>query len=145
MTSQREVLYAALFAQFQTITGIYKATRRLQEYNEVGIEQGPALFMLQRREIAHKLTGVPTKWTLNIELYIYVSTGNDLDNTIPAQVINPIMDNLEAGLEPSNGTFFQKLGVLGVEEARISGPIEIIEGVKGGEAEVMIPIEVVAV
>jgi len=143
MTSSRETIYAALFAQFASLSGINKATRRLQEYSQVGIESEPALFMLQRREIAHKLTGVPTKWTLNVELYIYVNTGNDLDNTIPAQVINPIMDTLEAALEPSSGTFYQTLGTLGVTEARISGPVEIVEGVKGAEAEVMIPIEVI--
>lgn len=147
MTSTREAIYAALFAQFSGLSGITTATRRLREYQQMLPEQCPALFQLQRKERAEKVTGLPTKWTLHLELYIWIAVGGTIDSsTVPSQVINPIVDTLEDALDPDNLDFYQTLGLVGVEEARISGEIELFEDVKGdGSAEVIVPIEIVAV
>jgi hypothetical protein len=145
MTSSRETIYAALFAKFSNLNGIKTATRRLRAYQQVLPEQAPALFQLQRKERAHKTTGLPTIWHLQLELYIWIAVGGTIDDTtVPSTVINPITDAIEAALAPnSGGTFYQGLGIFGVEEARIMGEIEIFEDVKGdGSAELIVPIEV---
>jgi hypothetical protein len=83
--------------------------------------------------------GVPTKWTFKVDLYLYVNVGNS--NTVyPAQVMNPLVDNIVTALAPgSNG--FQTLGGL-VSHCWIAGTIETDEGFLGPQAVSIIPVEI---
>lgn len=143
MQSPRETIYAALWAKFSGLSGLVTVSRRLQIFSDVTPEQMPALFMVQVREIATKHTLMPTVWRLRVELFLYISTGGDA-TVIASSIFNPIVDQLEAALEPNafTGGWGQDLATLGVVEARIEGPIDIFEGQLGQTAVVVVPIEV---
>lgn len=144
----REPLYAALFAFFQGLTvgeapAFRTATRRLDTWENVGKEDQPALLMQQRRESANYRKGLPTIWSLDVALYVYVHTGADNDKTlIPSQILNPLLDAIENSLaidDPSNNAC--TLGGL-VSHCAISGGVEIFQGNLGDEEVAIVPINI---
>lgn len=136
----RETIYAALYAKLTAIPGIVTTGRRLKHWSDVPAEQQPALYLIQRNETPSQVKGVPAKWSLKADLYLYVNTGND-ENIAPATLLNPLLDAIEAVLavEPFSG--FQTLGGL-VSHAWIAGTIETSEGVLGNQEVAIIPIEI---
>ncbi len=144
----RETIYAALFAYFSGLTDggsalFKKATRKLTVWEGVEAEDQPALLMLQKSELCQRQRGLPSKWTLRIDLYLYVHTGamNDPD-LIPSQIFNPLMDAIEASVaidDLSNNTC--TLGGL-VYHTFIDGDVEVFEGNLGDQAVVIVPITV---
>lgn len=140
MNTARETIYAALFSKVSGIAGIVTASRRLWHWSDVPPASQPALYMAQRSETAVQLRGVPPKWTLAVDLYLYAYSGND-HNAIPAQKLNPLIDAIETALLPSPGGF-QTLGGL-VSHCWIAGKIETDEGFLGPQAVAIIPIEIV--
>jgi hypothetical protein len=138
----REAIHLALFALLGEIEGIKTLSRRLQHWSDVpGLEQ-PALFQSQRGQTAHQHAGVPPKWTLEVDLFLYVNSGND-PKAVPAIVANGLLDAIEAALAPVEFGGKQTLGGL-VEHCWISGRIETDEGVLGPQAVAIIPIEILA-
>jgi len=145
----RENIYAALFAYFSGLTdGINplfnKATRRLSIWESVEPEDQPALLQLQRRETVTKTKGLPAKWSLTVDLYLYVHTGatNDPD-VVPSQLLNPLMDAIEQAIVIDDVmTDSCTLGGL-VYRCFIDGPVEIFEGNLGDQAVCIIPITIV--
>ncbi len=129
----REPIYAALFAALASAAPFVTASRRLRHWSDVGPAEQPALFVAQRRK------GLPPKWTLALEVFIYVHAPDDV--TPPASALNPLLDAVEAVLAPADPAAAQTLGGL-VEHAWIAGKIETDEGVLGGQAVAIIPIEV---
>ena len=145
----REDIYAALFAYFSGLTNggnplFQTATRRLSVWEDVEKEEQPALLQLQRRESVIKTKGLPPKWTLTIELYMYVNTGaqNDPD-IVPSQLLNPLMDAVEASLAIDD--IMEDRCTLGglVYRCYIDGAVEIFEGSLGDQAVCIIPITVI--
>ncbi len=103
----------------------------------------PALFQAQKHESAHRARGQPPKWTLALEIYVYAQAPDDVPS--PSTVLNPLLDALEAALAPSGqdvATNVQTLGGL-VSHCWISGTVVTDEGVLGGQAVAIIPIEIV--
>lgn len=143
----REPIYAAVFAFFAALTAggspLFKtATRRAQTWDTVAPEDQPALLQMQRREVANFRKGLPTIWTCEITLYLYVHTGtnNDPDVT-PSTLLNPLLDAIVGALtidDLSNNCC--TLGGL-VSHCAVEGAIEIFEGNQGDQAVATIPIK----
>lgn len=145
----REPIYAAIFAFWSALTiggspAFKLATRKLKTWEDVSAEDQPALLQLQRRETVTKPKTLPAKWKFSIDLYLYVHTGAQQDsNVVPSQLLNPLMDAVEAALEiddKSNDAC--TLGGL-VSHCFIDGAVEIFEGNLGDQAVCIIPLTVV--
>jgi len=141
----RETIYSTLFAKLQGIAGIRNFTRRPNQYANYAPEEMPALLMIQRQEIPHKAKkGVPTTWELHIEVLIYLNSGSDVANAVPATGINAIMDGLEATIEPDAvNEWAPHLGLNGVYTVKFEGPVQIIEGLED-QSEIVARIVIVA-
>jgi hypothetical protein len=136
----RETIYAALFAKWRNLPGVVTLSRRLKHWSDAPVNEQPAVFQVQRHENPSTVRGMPTKWTLAADLYVYVNTGNDTDEA-PAPVLNAILDAIEAAIAPDITDGFQTLGNL-VSHCWISGPIETDEGTLGAQAVAIVPIEI---
>ena len=140
----RETIYAALFSTIQGIAGgvgIKTISRRLKHWSDVPPIEQPAIYQIQRYEDPIQQRLLPTLWKLNVDIYVYVNTGNDPDAS-PAILLNPILDALET-LFPPDDNFIQTLGGL-CSHCWISGRIETSEGVLGAQEVAIVPIEILA-
>jgi hypothetical protein len=145
----REDIYAAVFAFFAGLTtdderAFKTATRKVTTWDCVAPEDQPALLMTQESEEATRVRGLPTKWVLHIKLWLYVHTGANNDpDVVPSQVLNPLIDAVEASLvvdDLSNNAC--TLGGL-VSHCAIEGPIQIFQGDLGDQEVAIIPLVVV--
>lgn len=144
----REPIYAALFAFFSGLTAggtplFVTATRIPTTWENVAPEDQPALLLMPRTETAKYRKGLPTIWTLSIDLLLYVHTGAQNDPAqVPAQLLNTLIDAVEASIavdDLSNQTC--TLGGL-VSHCAIQGQIELSLGSLGDEAVAIIPLEI---
>ena len=135
----REAIYAALFERLKSAYQWQTASRVLQHWSDVSPAQQPALFMTQIGERAVTQTRQPTRWFLEVKIYLYAnakSQGND----VPATIINNMLDAVTAALEPDHAAVdTQTLGGL-VEYARIEGDLTTDEGLLGEQAVAIVPI-----
>lgn len=135
----REPVYAALFSLLSNIAPFVTTSRKLMHWDDVSIGAQPALFMAQRGETAQITRGQPTRWLLEVDIYIYVKTAGA---TAPAQLINPLLDAITAALAPSvSPDYTQTLGGL-AHHCWIEGRIETDEGTLGDQAVAIIPIRI---
>ena len=139
----REEIYSALFALLSTIPGIVTFSRRVRHWTDVPPVEQPALIQEQFEESARYVgRAFPAKWTLSLNLALYVNVGND-QQAAPSQTLNPLLDAVLAVLEPSGSQEEQTLGGL-VSHCRISGKVLIAEGGSlGPQAAALIPVEIV--
>lgn len=136
----REPIYAALFDLVAAAPGLVTTSRKLLHWDDVPASNRPALFMSQKGETAINTTGQPTKWRLDIDLYLYVSTqGEDY----PGAVLNPILDYITDALDYPFAGVPQTLGGK-AQWARIEGRIETDEGTLGNDAVAIIPVQILA-
>lgn len=137
----REAIYSALFTRLSGIAGLKTKSRTLKHWNDVPLEQRPALFMSQSTETPITTTGEPQKWLLSVDVYVYVQTDG---TNPPGSVLNPILDAVEAifPLHPITGK--HTLDAPGVEWARIEGTIQTDEGTLGNQAVAIVPIQILA-
>jgi hypothetical protein len=133
----REAIYAALFSLAAAAPGLSTTSRKLLHWNDVPASQRPAMFMSQKSETAINTTGLPTKWMLTVDLYVYVSTAGE---EYPGAVLNPILDYIASALDYRPAGLPQTLGGL-VQWARIEGTIETDEGTLGNDAVCIIPVQ----
>ena len=135
----REAIYGVLFATVAGAASFVTASRRLRHWSDVAAAEQPALFMVQKSETALRRKGLPPRWTLAVDLFVYVHAPDDASP--PAAALNPLIDAIEAALAPANPTLTQSLGGL-VDSAWIAGKIETDEGVLGGQAVAIVPLEI---
>lgn len=140
----REPIYAALFALLQTAigkAGVVTVKRGFKHFDDVNAADQPAVFMSQRAEVgAPQPRGMPSKWTLQVEVYIYAR--NDDTSLIAATPINNILDAITSALAaPIDGV--QTLGGL-VAHCWIEGAIQIDEGTFGQQGVAIVPIHMLA-
>jgi hypothetical protein len=135
----REAIYSALFAKLTAAAGFATASRRLRHWGDVGAAEQPALFQVQKSETARRDAGLPPKWTLAVDLFLYAHAPDDA--TAAAAVMNPLLDAIEAALAPDPVTNVQSLGGLAAH-CWIAGKVETDEGVLGGQAVAIVPIEI---
>ena len=139
----RENIYAALFAYFSGLTigttpAFKTATRKLKVWEDVPKEDQPALLQLQRLETVRKPKGLPAKWTFTIDLYLYVNTeANNDPSIVPSQLLNPLMDAIEAALAIDD--VMNDACTLGglVSHCYIDGAVNIFEGNLGDRKSVV--------
>ena len=139
MSLIREPIYAALWNKVKATPGIVTASRRLQHWADVPKVSQPALYQAQAGEMAMLEHGLPTKWHLSVNLYIYVTAEED-PYASPAPALNAILDAIEAAVGPELSGY-QTLGGL-VYDCKINGKIETLEGVLGGQEVAIVPIEI---
>ena len=170
--SKREAIYEALFAKFSSLVGaaiimtengvaimteddvdleadgvvsITTASRRWKPWSDVGPEMQPALYQMQVRETAIvQNRGIPTKYKLDVDLYIYATQQDE--NEPFSTTLNAILDAIDAKLVPDDPVNNEcTLGGL-VQRCRITGAVEIFEGVNDGRQIVaVLPIEILTV
>jgi len=138
----REEIYSALF---DLVSGAYKFTtksRRLRHWSDVTPAMQPALYQAQGNEsIELPGRGIPAKVTLRAKLYIYARSGGTPDS-VPATIINTLLDAVDAALATTDASEEQTLGGL-VSHCRVVGTIETDEGVLGDQGLAIVPIEIV--
>ena len=135
----REPIYAALFALVAGAANFVTVGRRLRHWSDVGAAEQPALFMIQKSENAEERRPLPVKWRASVDLYLYAQAPDEL--TAPATVLNPLLDAVEAALAPDPASHVQNLGGL-VSHCWIAGRIQTDEGVLGGQAVAIVPVEI---
>ena len=135
----REPIYAALFALVAGAAGFVTASRRLRHWTDVGAAEQPALFQIQKGENGEERRPLPVKWRASVDLYVYAQAPDEL--TPPASVINPLLDAIETALAPDPVSHVQTLGGL-VQHCWIAGRIQTDEGVLGGQAVAIVPVEI---
>jgi hypothetical protein len=140
----REPIYAALFASLASLTSlaapntVVTLSRKLQHWSDVEPSLQPAVFMAQGKEdVPKRLRGTPGRYTFNVTLYVYVNTAGT--GVVPATVLNPILDAIQACLEPVLGGQPNTLGGL-VYSCWIQGEIMTYEGTLGDQEVASIPI-----
>lgn len=143
----REPIYEAVYQFFAALTvggspAFKLATRKAALWDSVAPEDQPALLQLQRRENANFRKGLPTIWTCEITLYLYVHTdANNSPDVVPSTLLNPLIDAIVGALtidDLSNNCC--TLGGL-VSHCAVEGAIEIFEGNLGDQAVATIPIK----
>jgi hypothetical protein len=135
----REPIYAALFALAAGAASFATVSRRLRHWSDVGAAEQPALFMTQKSENAEERRPLPVKWRASVDLYLYAQAPDEL--TPPATILNPLLDSVEAALAPDPVGHVQTLGGL-VSHCWIAGRVQTDEGVLGGQAVAIVPIEI---
>ena len=138
----RETIYAALFTKLSAAASFVTKSRKLRHWADVAASEQPALFLAQGPETPSQTKGLPAKWSLAANIYLYVNVGEDPEAN-PSAIMNPIVDAVEGALAPDPATGYQDLGGL-VSHCWIAGPIETDEGVLGPQGVRIIPIEIVA-
>lgn len=141
---KREALYSALFALLEQVPGVVTRSRRLRHWSDVGPSEQPALFLAQGRQNAtpgDPARGVPTKWLLHADVYLYVRTGS---HGVPGSQLNPLLDAIEAALATAGP--LQRTQTLGglAEHCWIEGDIDTDEGTLGDQAVAIVPIRILA-
>jgi len=135
----RELVYQTLFATVSGAAGFATASRRLRHWSDVSAAEQPALFQVQKSESARREAGLPPRWTLSVDLFVYARAADDLSP--PTAVLNPLLDAIEAALAPDPVTDLQTLGGK-VAHCWIAGKVETDEGVLGGQAVAIVPVEI---
>lgn len=146
----REKVWSAFFALlWPALTipsgGLFRTvSRRARNYTQVPAEEQPALFVLERREMAEaRDRGMPTKWLMHASLYVYARNPVDSIGTGGGQVLNPLLDSIEAVLAPRavEGNVLSLGGL--VSRAFIDGDVEIDEGNLDEQAVAIIPVTII--
>lgn len=119
----REAIYAALFAVLNgNVTGVNYYSRRISSFTQIDPSILPALFLNEVGEhYGQQRLNMPSRVTLLAQIWLY--TAVQLDEDIPAQQTNNIMDALETVIAPNTpGEPSQTLGGL-VQHCWIEGRV----------------------
>lgn len=139
----REAIMEALFSLVSGSASFATAARRLKLWGDVASTDKPALFMCERGDEykgAERYT--PPTVTMNVDLFIYIDAGKD-QSIIPASILNPLIDAIDAALAPSPSTGRQTLGGL-VSHCYIDGKILKDPGDLDGDGVAVIPVKILA-
>lgn len=142
----REQLYIAIFELLATTPGFNSYWRRFMPIQQLTPPQMPALMMRELREHVQGQRGLPPKYTLDIDVAIICETQSDLTGFLPAEVLNPLIDNVETVLMPKpSWDYVTTLDLEGVSRIWIDGNIEILESIPGSSDRsfCLIPLRVV--
>ncbi len=142
---KREDVYSALFTIISAAAlaaGAKTTSRKLRHWSDVSAAEQPAVFQVQRTENSDQRPGIPGKWTMNLDIFLYVNTSDD-PNAAPTTILNPIVDAIVNCLPSADPGGPVTLGTNRVSHAWVSGPIETSEGVLGNQEVAIIPVEIV--
>lgn len=138
----REAIYQALFNLVKDLPGFVTVSRRARLVKDVAAEEQPALFLEEGpgETVQNQGQGLPLKHFLHVDLGFYARLPDDRD-LAPGSILNPLIDAIEAALEPAACDENQTLGGL-VAYCRVNGKILKNEGLLDGQASVVIPVEI---
>ncbi|MGH8402574.1 MAG: hypothetical protein ACRESO_04095 [Gammaproteobacteria bacterium] len=135
----REPIFSALFAKLSALTEFTTTSRRLQSIQDIAIENFPAAYQLQGKQVVHKKVNVPPIYEMEAS---WILCAFESDQTIaPSTQLNALIDDAVGALEPDATTNANTLGGL-VTQCTIEGDIEVFEGVLGDRAVAIIPIRI---
>lgn len=134
----REPIIAALFAKLSGIPGVVTASRVLRHFSDVSPVEQPALFLSPVSQAVQRVRGLPPKWTIDADVYIYV---NRASSDIPDSSLNVILDAIEAALAPAPAAEVQTLGGL-CDHCWIEGTVQVEVGALGTQVLCTIPIRI---
>lgn len=143
----REPIYAGLFSRLQTQVTLCKTfSRKWIAAQEIGIEQQPALLCLEGSELPHTEPRLPTIWTLEAVVVVYVRTN---DTATPGTILSNVLDQIEGALEMQSSEsrlvngWQTTLGIQGVQRAFIGGAVAKEDGaLTGGQGWMTLPIHI---
>jgi len=138
----REAIYAAIFALAPA--GFVTTGRKLVLWDDVKANEMPALFQQQHDETVKGNGNLPTTITGGVTWWVYVHE-DESQNLVPSQILNPLLDEIQAAFAPKPGPWpagAQTLGGL-VSQCYIDGTIETDEGYLGELSIARIPIHFV--
>jgi hypothetical protein len=144
----REAIYAALYARLQSSLGatITTYSRQVLDLDEMPATQQPALLSLATDDDPDygQPDGLPPRWYLGALVVIYLRAQPD-EAAGPETKLNGFIKAIETALlaVPGEGVPLEYATTLGglVEWCRISGKIERHPGVRGDQAAVLIPLQ----
>jgi hypothetical protein len=137
----REPIYAALFTRLANAYAWTTASRVLEHWSDMPPARQPAMFMTQVGERAQVDTRLPTRWFLDVKVYLYATSQTQV-NEVPATILNNMIDAITNAMKPDYAAVnTQTLGGL-VEYARIEGDLTTDEGFLGEQAVAIIPIRI---
>lgn len=147
----RSAIMAALFARLNAISSFTTKSRKYRDVKDVGGAEQPALFLLaadKQNATYSQAAGARPIWDLEPDLLVYAQTPVAADPLSPDEVLEPLIDAIDAALlwAPGDGppAMGSPTGLGGlVTHCRISG-IEIGEGAKSGQAVVLIHLHILA-
>lgn len=137
----RETVYAAVYAKVSSSSTFVTKSRTVKHWADVPKAEQPALFFSEGNESAERRKGFPTVWTLTPQIILYAATLDD-DTQSPGQILNPMLDAIEACFEPDPGREAQTLNDL-VYSISIYGTVERDQGFVGGQGVAIIPLRII--
>jgi hypothetical protein len=144
----RESIYAAAAAKLAAIPGLVTFSRRFRDIDKVSGNEMPAIFLVADHETPQHQKAMPTKWTLNLGVFIYAITSDPA--VAPATVLAPLVRAVEAALQWAGGDVGPfspntpgSLGRLDVQWCRM-GEVHYGEGATTGQGVAFIPLEILA-
>lgn len=116
-------------------------SRRVRMWDDLPAK--PALCQLEPFESMKKTRGMPYRWTLDAEWWVFHEEGSKGDSVIPTIITNDIVDALEAALSPPAFEIDERqtLGGL-VYDCYIEGQIVKVAGDIVGQALICVPIKI---
>ena len=143
----RVQMYARVLAEFEklglppNLLGIQTVSDQFKHWVDVPPEQQPAIFTVPETEQCQQQHGVPNKWTVQINVWVYVRKQGDVAGT---RQLWPILDAIEELARPK-GPAQSYENTLGGSVVRfsISGTTEISGGYLGDQVVAVVPLIVV--
>lgn len=141
MRSTRKAIMDALQARLATAAAFALVGRRGRDPENM---PSPSLIILKRGEhYSGGSTNIRKQLALMIDAIVYVDVGTD-ETAVPGDVIDVILDGIDAALRPDSPA--EGKCTLGgrVEAAQIDGEVEIASGDVTGKALAIVPIRILA-
>jgi len=135
----REAIFAALWALAPTAQ-VTTSGRKLRHWDDLKSSDFPALFQAQGDDEIAAHGNLPPAHSMLAKWWVYAYT-DPSQNKTPAEVINPLLDAVEAALAPEPGQSAQTLGGL-VDQCYIEGKVETDEGLLGDYSVAIVPIRI---
>ena len=148
---QREAIYTALVDQLSALKSgpnpsVVVVSRGFVVWDTA--DQQPAIYIVPVREVAQYSRGVPTKWTVHVELYVYVRWTDSVSAGVTQlsavlDAIDNVLSPLGPNASPRAGLSVNTLGGL-ADYCAIQGAVEISAGfLSKSQTVARVPLEIV--
>lgn len=99
---QRNAIYNALLTQLMALQktpySVQTVSRGFVHYDECPASAQPAVYIVPRNENGIYKRGLPTKWLIELDLYIYVKWTDSVNQGV--EVLTQVMDGVDYILSP---------------------------------------------
>jgi len=136
----RETIFVKLFSLISGVASFVTTSREVRPWSDVTPSEQPALFMGQGDQNVTVKVGLPSRYDMHVEFYLYCNRGSDPDELAATQ-LNNCLDAIQLALKPSPITGYNTLGGL-VFNCVIEGRIETDEGLLGPQSVAIIPVKI---